>query len=131
MIASYGSANGFGWQLNEVIGAQVVSVPMDVSIAQANRAFATFMATLIRVFLAIVIALNVILRRIVINPVTRMAEIANNVSKGGPDTLEFDATGNDEIAVLAQSFTRMRRSLDKAIGMLRKPRTVMPITVKS
>jgi protein-histidine pros-kinase len=64
------------------------------------------------------------LRRIVIDPVTRMAEIANNVSKGEPNTPEFDATGNDEITVLAQSFTRMRRSLDKAIDMLRKPRTV-------
>ena len=28
MVAKYGPANGFGWQLNEVIGAQIVSVPM-------------------------------------------------------------------------------------------------------
>ncbi len=28
MVDKYGPANGFGWQLNEVIGAQVVSVPM-------------------------------------------------------------------------------------------------------
>jgi protein-histidine pros-kinase len=124
MLASYGSANGFGWQLNEVIGAQVVSVPMDVPIAQAKRAFLTFISTLIGVFVAIIIALNVMLRRIVINPVTRMAEIANNVSKGEPGTPEFDSSGNDEITVLAESFTRMRRSLDKAINMLRKPRTV-------
>lgn len=124
MLASYGSANGFGWQLNEVIGAQVVSVPMDVPIAQAKRAFVTFISTLIGVFIAIIIALNVMLRRIVINPVTRMAEIANNVSKGEPNTPEFDSSGNDEITVLAESFTRMRRSLDKAINMLRKPRTV-------
>jgi HAMP domain-containing protein len=124
MLASYGTANGFGWQLNEVVGAQVVSVPMDVPIAQAQRAFITFIATLVGVFLAIIIALNVMLRRIVIDPVTRMAEIANNVSTGEPDTPEFDATGNDEITVLAQSFTRMRRSLNKAIDMLRKPRTV-------
>ena len=131
MLASYGAANGFGWQLNEVIGAQVVSVPMEVPIAQANQAFATFMATLIGVFLAIIIALNVMLRRIVINPITRMAKIADNVSKGEANTPEFDTAGNDEIAVLAQSFTRMRRSLDKAIGMLRKPRTAMPNTIKS
>ena len=124
MLASYGTANGFGWQLNEVVGAQVVSVPMDVPIAQAQRAFITFIATLVGVFLAIIIALNVMLRRIVIDPVTRMAQIANDVSKGEPDTPEFDATGNDEITVLAQSFTRMRRSLNKAIDMLRKPRTV-------
>lgn len=124
MLASYGTANGFGWQLNEVIGAQVVSVPMDVPIAQAKRAFITFISTLIGVFVAIIVALNVMLRRIVINPITRMAEIADNVSKGEPNTPEFDSTGHDEITVLAESFTRMRRSLDKAINMLRKPRTV-------
>jgi hypothetical protein len=28
MVERYGPANGFGWQMNEVIGAQVVSVPM-------------------------------------------------------------------------------------------------------
>ncbi len=30
----YGPANGFGWHLNEVIGAQVVSVPMSVPLAR-------------------------------------------------------------------------------------------------
>jgi len=28
MVDKYGPANGFGWNLNEVIGAQIVSVPM-------------------------------------------------------------------------------------------------------
>jgi protein-histidine pros-kinase len=28
MIKLYGPANGFGWKLNEIVGAQVVSVPM-------------------------------------------------------------------------------------------------------
>ncbi len=28
MIDKYGSTNGFGWKLNEIIGAQIVSVPM-------------------------------------------------------------------------------------------------------
>ena len=32
MIDRYGSANGFGWKMEEVIGAQIVSVPMAVPI---------------------------------------------------------------------------------------------------
>jgi protein-histidine pros-kinase len=63
------------------------------------------------------------LRRIVINPVTRMAGIADAVSKGAADVPEFATAGNDEIALLARSFTRMRRSTEKAISMLRKPAT--------
>lgn len=124
MLASYGSANGFGWQLDEVVGAQVVSVPMAVPIAHAHRAFVTFMATLLGVFVLIIVALNVMLRRIVINPVTRMAGIADAVSKGAANVPEFATEGNDEIALLARSFTRMRRSTEKAISMLRKSTTL-------
>lgn len=123
MVASYGTANGFGWQLNEVVGAQVVSVPMAVPIAHAQRAFVTFMSTLLGVFALIIIALNVLLRRVVITPVKRMAEIADQVSKGQADAPEFQTEGEDEIAVLGRSFGRMRRSLEKAIAMLRKPTT--------
>jgi protein-histidine pros-kinase len=124
MLASYGTANGFGWQLEEIVGAQVVSVPMAVPIAHAQRAFITFMSTLVGVFVLIVLVLNVMLRRIVITPVTLMAEIADQVSKGAGKAPEFDAEGDDEIAVLARSFGRMRRSLEKAMGMLRRSSTV-------
>jgi protein-histidine pros-kinase len=118
MLARYGDSNGFGWKLNEVVGAQVVSVPMSVPIEQANRAFFTFMGTLSAVFVVIVVILNIMLRRIVITPVTRMAELADLVSTGKADAPAFESNGDDEIATLATSFTRMRRSLEKAMNML-------------
>lgn len=123
MLKKYGDSNGFGWQLNEVVGAQIVSVPMDVPVQHARRAFTTFMGTLSGVFVIIVLVLNFMLRRIVISPVTRMAAIADDVSKGVQETPEFEDRGDDEIAVLSRSFTRMRRSLEKAISMLRRPGT--------
>ena len=43
MVKLYGPANGFGWKLNEVVGAQVVSVPMALPAQNAQRAFYTFM----------------------------------------------------------------------------------------
>ncbi len=61
MIDLYGSANGFGWKFNEVIGAQVVSVPMSVPIERANETFRTFMLSLALVFLATFVLLNVML----------------------------------------------------------------------
>ena len=51
MLEVYGPANGFGWKLNEVVGAQVVSVPMSLPLARADRAFKAFMGSLISVFL--------------------------------------------------------------------------------
>src|ERR1700677_4453981 len=46
LIARYGSNNGFGWQTNEIVGAQVVSVPFSSAVANANRAFHAFMLSL-------------------------------------------------------------------------------------
>lgn len=118
MIELYGDANGFGWQLNEVVGAQIVSVPMSVPFKHAEQAFITFMGTMGGVFVFIILVLNVMIRSVVTRPVNRMAEIADQVSKGKMDSPEFDEGGKNEIAVLGASFNRMRRSLEKAMSML-------------
>jgi HAMP domain-containing protein len=118
MLARYGEANGFGWKLNEVVGAQIVSVPMSVPIEQARRAFYTFMGSLVGVFALIIVVLNLMLRYIVIRPVTTMSHIADEISRGKMDAAELPETGKDEIGLLATSFNRMRRSLEKAMKML-------------
>ena len=61
MVKLYGAANGFGWKMNEVIGAQVVTVPMDVPRRNANKVFITFMASMTVVFLVIFVSLNIML----------------------------------------------------------------------
>jgi HAMP domain-containing protein len=118
LIDKYGQANGFGWQMNEVIGAQVVSVPMSVPLARAGQAFKVFMASLIGIFVAIGIVLNLMLYLLVIRPVTALSKLANRVSLGEPDVPQFASHGRDEIGTLAQSFARMRHSLDQALKML-------------
>jgi hypothetical protein len=41
MIRTYGDQAGFGWKLNEIVGAQVVSVPMAVPMQRARVTFCT------------------------------------------------------------------------------------------
>jgi len=118
MLATYGSANGFGWKLHEVVGAQVVSVPMALPMQQAHETFMTFMAILLGVFVLITIILNVLLHYTVVKPVVTLSRIANAVSLGDPTVEDYERKGRDEIAVLANSFNRMRRSLDSAMRML-------------
>lgn len=118
LIDKYGPANGFGWQMNEVIGAQVVSVPMSVPLARADQAFKVFMASLVGIFVAIGIVLNLMLYLLVIRPVTKLSKLANRVSLGELDAPPFPVRSRDEIGTLAQSFTRMRNSLDQAMKML-------------
>lgn len=118
MVTQYGGNNGFGWKLNETIGAQVVSVPMSLPIENANRAFATFMASLTGVFVALFLILNVMLSYLIVKPITQMSEAANEISTGNMDIPEFADGGKDEMALLAKSFNRMRRSLQKAISLI-------------
>ena len=118
MIDLYGGANGFGWKLDEVVGAQIVSVPMTVPIQKANDTFKVFMLSLTGVFVFIFVALNLMLLTIVIRPVTQLSELADQVSLGKLDAAEFPVKGKDEIATLAASFGRMRKSLVQAMKML-------------
>ena len=118
MITKYGANNGFGWTLNEVIGAQVVSVPMSVPIANADRAFVTFMASLTGVFVVLFIILNLMLSFLIVRPITDMSDAANEISTGNMNIPEFPDKGRDEMALLAKSFNRMRRSLQKAISLI-------------
>ena len=118
MLDKYGPANGFGWNLNEVIGAQVVSVPMAVPLARAQATWEVFMLSLGGVFVAIAVVLNLMLWALVIRPVTKLSALADKVSLGDMDAPEFKATSHDEIGVLAASFARMRRSLEQAMKML-------------
>jgi protein-histidine pros-kinase len=118
MLAVYGSANGFGWQMNETVGAHVVSVPLAVPLEKAHQSFLTFMLILALVFVVMTIVLNLLLHYVVTQPVVRMARIAEAVSLGNEDVEEFEAKGKDEIGSLSQSFNRMRRSLESAMKML-------------
>jgi HAMP domain-containing protein len=118
MVALYGTANGFGWKMGEVIGAQIVSVPMSVPIARATNTFKAFMTSLAAVFVAIFVLLNVMLYTMVIRPVTTLAGIADEVSLGNLEAGEFKPRSKDEIGVLTGAMGRMKASLVQAIKML-------------
>ena len=120
MVKIYGPNNGFGWKLNEVIGAQIVSVPMDLPIRNANHAFVTFMTSLTVVFAVLFVILNIMLTSLIVQPITRLSEAAEQISKGKLDAAEINDKGRDEVSQLGQAFNRMRRSLEKAISLIDK-----------
>jgi protein-histidine pros-kinase len=118
LIERYGPANGFGWKLNEIVGAQVVSVPTEVPTQRARAALRTFMLALGGIFVLVGVVLNVMLLSMVIMPVSRLAKLADQVSLGGMDVPDFHVRSRDEIRVLADSFNRMKKSLVQAMKML-------------
>ena len=118
MIERYGPANGFGWNLNEAVGAQIISVPTQVPLARAERAFTVFMGSIATVFVVIGVMLNLMLWAIVVRPIGKLSRFTDRVSLGELDIPEFERTSRDEIGTLARSIGRMRTSLVKAMKML-------------
>lgn len=118
MVDLYGNSNGFGWALNDVIGAQIVSVPMSVALTRANRSLLAFVTSLSAVFLAMLLLLNLLMHFFILRPMQQITALARDVSAGKPDVPEYPVKGRDEIASLGRSFNLMHRSLQNAIRML-------------
>lgn len=118
MIELYGEEHGFGWQLNEIIGAQIVSVPLSLTIARAQKEIFIFMGIVAATYLAIGIIMNLLLNVFVVKPVKQMSEYATEVSMGSLDTPELNFKGKDEISSLSKSFNRMQRSLKSAVAII-------------
>jgi protein-histidine pros-kinase len=118
MVKKYGPSNGFGWKHNQIIGAQVVSVPMTIPLQRADQAFITFMVILGGTFLVIWLILNLMLYLLIIKRIHRISEAAEKISKGDMTSPEFEMKGKDEIDSLSRSFNLMYRSLVSAVKLL-------------
>ncbi len=118
VTARYGRDNGYGWQVGDVVGAQVVSVPTASAQARAAGVFHAFVVSLIAVFVSLLLAVNLVLYLLIVRPLRRMAELADRVSIGDSAHAHFAERGGAEIVTLARAFNRMRTSLEKAMKLL-------------
>lgn len=118
LIARYGHDNGFGWQANEVVGAQIVSVPFADAAEGARRLFSGVTTVIVGVLVVLLAIINVVVYWTVIRPLRRMTREADEVSLGRAAEVTFASGRGDEIGALGEAFERMRKSLDKAMKMI-------------
>lgn len=114
MLKIYGSKNGFGWKLNEVIGTQVVSVPASQVFQSARQSFVLVMGIVVTIFALTIFLANLWLKRYIVRPIKQIVRVAEAVSTGDMDA-EFEKVSNDEVGNLVEAFTRMKLSLAMAI----------------
>ncbi|NER82145.1 MAG: DUF3365 domain-containing protein [Leptolyngbya sp. SIO1D8] len=121
MVELYGPNNGFGWKLNEIVGAQIIAVPANQVFQTALKSLILILGIFILVFAMAIYFVNFWLKRYVVRPINRMSEVAEVVSMG--DTAaEFVQNSQDEVGKLAESFNRMRMSLQMAMNRLERYR---------
>lgn len=118
LLAHYGSAHGFGWNLGEVVGAQIIAVPTSVPEQMAHRGLNELLIDLGVIFLVAVLLIDVGLYLIVIRPLRLISDSAELISHGELELDPLPVRGRDEVALVTQSFNRMHTSLKKAMDLL-------------
>lgn len=80
LLDMYGDRNGFGWQLNDVVAAQMVYVPADVIFNRGRQNLLTVTKTLLGSLGAFFIVINLLLWRTVVKPLKTLTKTAKVVS---------------------------------------------------
>lgn len=117
LIASYGSNNGFGWKLNEIVGAQIVSVPSSQVLKAAQHLRNIVLSRIIIFSLVASLLINFFLKYTITDPLKKMSASSRQLSTGDMN-IEFEQKTNDEIGILAASLNRLKVSLKMAMDML-------------
>lgn len=121
MVDLYGTDGGFGWELNEIVGTQLISVPAETVLMKANRSLLITLGIFTVAFAIAIFLVNFWLKRYVVRPLNRMASVAEAVSTGDTQA-EFTKWSEDEVGKLTDSFNRMRLSLQMAMQRLERHR---------
>ena len=121
-LATYGDQHGFGWKMGETVGTRMVYVPAETVFSAGERSAFAFTLIFVVIFALVILFINLLLRRTVINPLRYLTTATAQVGKQGfsPKQLEANAHGRplrktaergDELGQLAQQFTTMAQEV--------------------
>ena len=117
-LVTYGAQNGYGWKMDEIVSAQITSIPAS-TIFNSARQLQFYVIGLLSLFLVLAIFLiNYFLKRTVTKPLKNISQAALQICNGDMDG-EFKHESNDEIGILSMALTRMKVSLKIAMDMLK------------
>lgn len=80
LIKMYGDQNGFGWRLNDLVATQVVYVPAEKIFNRGRQNLLTVSKTLLSIFGALFVVINLLLWHTVIRPLNVLTSTANHIS---------------------------------------------------
>ena len=122
-LASFGSENGFGWQLGEVVAAQTVYVPSDAIFEQGRQYLMLTMGIFVSVFAIVALLINRLLKSRVIHPVNQLTNVAQTLTADSITAERvrmFDSPGVNQVArradepgKLARAFQHMAHEVAK------------------
>lgn len=127
LIATYGSAGGFGWEVGEVVAAQTMYVPGTDIEAVAWTFVRGVVPVVLLAFALVLLLVNRLLRRAVVEPVGVLSTLAATVAKQDVDDEVLGASDlqrvmrrDDELGQLASVFQQMVREVARREQVLKE-----------
>ncbi len=115
-IKTYGADNGFGWQLNEIIGTRIISVPTSLLQRQARDSISSYVLLIASIFLIAYTVVNLLVRNWVISPLNQISSLVEEVSLKRVDVSQLPVDRSDELGTLNRSINRLLASLKSALS---------------
>ncbi|BAZ39321.1 sensor protein [Calothrix sp. NIES-4101] len=116
-IKKYGTQNGYGWKLNQIIGTQIIYIPASKVFQDARQATYLFIGIFIAIFALVIVSINYLLKWRVIQPLKPMAKLAQSISLENVSANEVRglerqglnqiAQRSDELGQLGKVFQKM------------------------
>ncbi|NEQ45202.1 MAG: DUF3365 domain-containing protein [Leptolyngbya sp. SIOISBB] len=118
MLEQYGREGGFDWQLDEILGTQIVYIPAEEVFNDARQAFSGVMGLFILIFAIALFCLNALLKPLVVQPVQGLAKLSEKLATDDIKTVEELDTAEsrklatvvnrqDELGQLGRVFQKM------------------------
>jgi HAMP domain-containing protein len=120
MVAKYGPHNGFGWNRDEVVAIQSLTVPAAAESRETGEIAMILAGGLLLVFVVTYFALTWAIDSLLVRPLRSLALAADAASTGGDVNVAVAASGAHEIHEVAVSIERLRTSLNKSLQRLAK-----------
>jgi hypothetical protein len=118
LIATFGSNGGFGWELDEIIAAQMIYVPADEVFSTARASFTVVIVAFVATFAVVVLLINLQLQQRVIAPLAQIAGVAQKITREEitladmeHKPLERVAQRGDELGQTAVVFQQMAQQV--------------------
>ncbi len=122
ITAQYGQTSGYHYKDKDIVGIELVGVPIEDVNALAMQRSLVAVGLLTALFALIFVTINILVRRNLISPILEITSAAHAVVKGDLDR-SLDIQRNDEIGDLARSVELLRRSFSQVMKRFNKTRT--------
>ena len=101
-VEKYGTRNGYGWKLNQVIGSQIIYIPASEIFINVRRAIFLFLAIFISIFALVIVSTKYLITARVIQPLKPMAKIAQIISQETVDVNQVRVLERQELTKIVK-----------------------------